>query len=235
MEEYKEWNFEKLVTEYLSHSFFFERDCILKDIPMSLQIEIKRIVSVLNAFTTGNYEADSKHGKHIINEAFREGFHLGDNLCTDEQLADMRSLFPVIDDMFDEFEYETPRICEFYRHLFTVYQASYNYITVFDNLRSDLYTDEFLVFDAFKRTKINSHIIEQVKTIYKAFEILLGDMVNKTLTTMELVEKYNYPAETNVQLEEYDKRWCRYYGYKYKDFIKPNNYLDKFNNVLSRK
>lgn len=232
MEDYKEWSFGELIAEYMAHGIFFERDCALKDLPWSLQIEVKRIVSVLNAFTGGNYEADSKDGKIKIKDAFSEGFHLRNNLCTNEQLVELRELFPVIDDMFDEFDDDPPRICDFFRYLFAVYQAIYNYVTVFDDLHLNMYTDEFLVYDTFKRKKINTHMVEQGKTIYKAFKILLGDIIAQKISISELIEKYGYPAETDKQLEEYDKKWSHYHGYQYREFIKPNNYIDRFNRAL---
>lgn len=237
MEAIEQWTFAKLLTEYMAHDIFFERDCALKELPWSLQIEVKRIVAVLNAFTGGNYEAESKDGKRKINEAFSEGFQFSDNRCSVEQLSQLRELFPVIEDMFDEFEvYEEgrPRICEFYRHLFALYHASYKYVTAFDDLRKNMYTDAFLVFDAFKRKKINTYIIDQVKTIYKAFKILLGEMLSQKYSTPELVDKYGYPHETDEQLEGYDRKWSRYYGYNYRDFIKPLNYIDRFNPALSK-
>lgn len=229
MEEYTEWSFESLLTEYMALGIYFDRECKFKQLPRSLQIEVKRFTAALNAFTGGHFNARNSKGKKAIMEAFAEGFGKGNELCTNQQLADLRKLFMVIEDLFAEFEDEKPKVSDFYRYLFATYHDSYRYVTVFDNLRIDLYTEEFLFFDAFKLTKINNHIQKKVKTIFTAIKILLGEMCDKKFSTSELIANYGYPDVSNEQLAAYNQKWCRYYGFKYREAISSKNYIDRYN------
>lgn len=67
-----------------------------------------------------------------------------------------------VDDLYSEFEDERPIVSNFYRYLFAAYQASYDYVTAFDDLVDWQYTDAFFVVDSFKRKEINTHIVEKV-------------------------------------------------------------------------
>lgn len=224
MENYKEWSFGDLLTEYLAEWVFFRTEIAFEKLPWSLQIEVRRITSVLNAFTGGSYDPTTADGKQGIVDAFEKGFNLQDELCTDNQLEELKVVLPQVDDLYSEFEVEKPKISEFYEYLFATYQASYDYVTAFDDLIDRLYTDAFVVVDAFKRKKINSHILQNIKIIFRCFDILLGDLVNKRFTTAELIENFGYPDEDHEKLLEFNKKWCRFHGIKLSDFRKSRNY-----------
>lgn len=227
MENHKEWSFAKLLTEYMAEWVFFGRECRFETLPWSLQIEVRRITSVLNAFTGGSYDPTTAEGKQEIIDAFEQGFNRQDELCTDEQLEELKVLLPQVDDLYSEFDDERPIVSDFYRYLFTAYQASYDYITVFDDLVDSRYTDAFFVIDAFKRKKINTHINQKVKIIFKCFKILLGDMFNKRFTTSELIKNYGYPDVDYEKLIEFNKKWCRFHGINFRDFRKSKKYAER--------
>lgn len=227
MDNHKEWSFGKLVTEYMADWFFFRTDVRFEKLPWSLQVEVRRITSVLNAFTGRSFDPKTNEGKQEIIDAFEQGFNLKDELCTDEQLEELKVLLPQVDDLYSEFEKERPIVSDFYRHLFAIYQASYDYVTVFDDLADCLYTDAFFVVDAFKRKKINTHIVEKVTIIFKCFKILLGDMVKKRFTSSELIEKCGYPDVDYEKLVEFNKKWCRFHGINFRDFRKSKKYAER--------
>lgn len=227
MEDHKDWSLGKLITEYMAEWVYFGMGGTFDKLPWSLQIEVRRITSVLNAFTGGNYDPTTPEGKQEIIDAFEGGFNIGDELCSDEQLEQLQELLPQVDDMFSEFEDERPRVSDFYRYLFAAYQASYDYVTAYDDLVDFKYTDAFFVVDAFKRKNINTHIVEKVKIIFKAFKILLGDMSRLRFTTSELIEKYNYPDVPYEKLVEFNKKWCRFHGINFLDFRKSKKYDEK--------
>lgn len=227
MEDHKEWSFDKLLTEYMAEWVFFERKGSFDKLPWSLQIEVKRIVSVLNAFTGRSYDPSTTEGKQEIIEAFEHGFNHQNKKCTDEQLYQLRELLPQVDDIFSEFEDERPCVSDFYIYLFAAYKACYNYLTAFEDLVDYKYTDSFFVIDAFKRKKINTHIVEKVKIIFKVFKILLGDMCTQKFTTSVLIENYGYPDVEYEKLVEFNKKWCKFHGIHFKDFRKSKKYIDK--------
>lgn len=219
MNDHKVWKFNTLIDEYFAEWIYFRKGGSFKELPWSLQIEVMRITSALNAFTNGNYNAETLEGKKEIIEAFEMGFGRQDKICSDEQLQQLQELFPDGDELFSEFE-ERPCIGDFYRHLFSIYQASYDYVTVFDDMTDDMYTDAFNLADAFKREKINTHIIEKCRIIYRAIKVLLGDMCNKSFTKSELIKCYGYPDVDYEKLVEFNKKWCRHHGIKFKDYSK---------------
>lgn len=227
MEDHKEWSFCILLKEYMAEWFFFGKKCGFEDLSWSLQIEVRRIASVLDAFTGRCYDPMTVEGKQEIIDAFEQGFNLKDELCTDEQLEELRVLLPQVDDLYSEFEDERPIVSDFYRYLFAAYQASYDYVTVFDDLADCQYTDEFFVVDAFKRKEINAYIVEKAKTIFKCFKVLLGDMVEKKFTMSELIENYGYPDVDYEKLVEFNKRWCRFHGINFRDFRKSKKYTER--------
>lgn len=227
MEDYKEWSFGELMTEYMAEWVFFRTSIRFEKLPWSLQIEVRQITSVLNAFTGRTYDPTTPEGKQEIIDAFEQGFDMQDDLCTDKQLENLKVLLPQVDDLFSEFEDKRPTVCDFYRYLFAAYQASYDYVTAFEDLTDSLYTDVYFVVDAFKRKKINTHIVEKVKIIFKCFKVLLGDMVKKKLTTSELIENYDYPDVDYEKLVEFNKKWCRFHGINFRDFRKSKNYTER--------
>lgn len=226
IEDHREWSFGKLLIEYMGEWVFFGMNGSFDKLPWSLRIEVRRIVSVLNAFTGRSYDPSTTEGKQEIIDAFEQGFNQRDNKCTDEQLNQLRELLPQIDDIFSEFENERPCVIDFYRYLFAAYQASYDYVTAFDDLVDYKYTDAFFVADAFKRKKIHPHIVEKVKIIFKGFNILLGDMCKQKFTTSELIDNYNYPNVEYEKLIEFNKKWCKFHGIQFKDFRKSKKYTD---------
>lgn len=227
MDNHKEWSLSKLVTEYMAEWIFFGTGVRFEKLPWSLQIEVRRITTVLNAFTSRSYDPTTAEGKQEIIDAFEQGFNLRDEFCTDEQLEELRILLPQVDDLYSEFEKERPIVSDFYRHLFAIYQASHEYVTAFDDLTDCHYTDAFFVVDAFKRKKINTHIVEKVKIIFKCFKILLGDMVKKRFTTSELIENYGYPDVDYEKLVEFNKKWCKFHGINFKNFRKSKKYAER--------
>lgn len=227
MDIHNEWSFGKLLTEYMAEWVFFGTSIRFEKLPWSLQVEVRRITSVLNAFTGRSYDPTTPEGKQEIIAAFEQGFNLQGELCTDEQLEELRILLPQVDDLYSEFEDERPIVSNFYRYLFAAYQASYDYVTAFDDLVDWQYTDAFFVVDSFKRKEINTHIVEKVKIIFKCFKILLGDMINKRFTTSELIDKYGYPEVEYEKLVEFNKKWCRFHDIDFRDFRKSKKYVGK--------
>lgn len=49
IEDHREWSFGKLLTEYMGEWVFFGMNGSFDKLPWSLRIEVRRIVSVLNA------------------------------------------------------------------------------------------------------------------------------------------------------------------------------------------
>ena len=226
MEDCKEWTFWKLLDEYMSTDYFFGTGCLWDELPWSIQIELSRLVAVLNAFTGGHYDVTTDEGKGEVIDAFENGFNMRDKPCTNKQLEKLKQLFPEIDDLFDELEDERPLIRDFYRYLFAVYHASFNYVTIYNNLLNHKYTDEFWVVNSFKDQNMDAHIVKKVGTIRRAFKILLGDTCNKKFTKSELIEKFGYPDIKPEKLADFNKKWCRFNGIRPIDFRKIRSYFN---------
>lgn len=222
MDDHKVWKFNTLIDEYFAEWIYFGKTVAFNELPWSVQIEIKRLTSALNAFTNATYNAETIEGKQEIREAFEMGFNLQNKTCQDEQLQQLQALFSDGSELFSEFD-ERPRIADFYRHLFFVYQASYDYVTVFNDMPDDKYSDEFIIVNAFKLKNINTHIVEKCRTIYRAIKVPLGDMCEKSFTTSELIERYGYPDIDYEKLVEYNKQWCQSHGIKFKDYRKSRS------------
>lgn len=67
-----EWSFFDLLWEYLEIIFYFKSDEPWEEYPWFTQVELKKIVAVLNAFTGGNYIVETMEGKKKIDEVFAQ-------------------------------------------------------------------------------------------------------------------------------------------------------------------
>ena len=85
-----EWSFFDLLWEYLEIIFYFKSDEPWEEYPWFTQVELKKIVAVLNAFTGGNYIVETMEGKKKIDEVFCTGFGHYFDFYTEKQMLEIK-------------------------------------------------------------------------------------------------------------------------------------------------
>lgn len=201
--ERTKWNFQAVLWEFLELKFYFESDKSWDYYPWFTQIEIKKLVSALNAITDGNYIAETIEGRKDILESFRYGFGHSRTLYSERQMTQLKTILGC-DDLFKEVgKIELPYVGEFYEELYRAFEAAHKYITRFDFIPMEVKNDTvFRIVEGFKYEKQDKFIYNKNLLVCKAIIILLGKKFNRTFTTVELIEKHNYPDIPHDEIEK---------------------------------
>ena len=69
-----EWSFFDLLWEFLEIRFYFKSEESWEEYPWFTQVEIKKIIAVLNAFTGEHYIVGTMESKKKIHDVFSTGF-----------------------------------------------------------------------------------------------------------------------------------------------------------------
>lgn len=204
--EHEQWNFSTLLFEYFELGFYFERDYLWDDLPWFVQVDLKKVESVLNAITGRYYQIDTPEGKKQIEHDFYHGFGRELERCTDEQIAQLRNLFKN-NRLFDKLKSEKPIIDYFYYEMYVSYKAAYQYLTSLEHYCQAGITPEYEIIDAFKWREIDSLIIEKSEVLLRGMLILLGEDIESNFSIDELIANYAYPAVSNSQVLEAKKKF----------------------------
>lgn len=187
------WEFPMLLYRFLEDESIFEEDWEYeyKDFPWEFRVELKGFEAVLNAFTGGNYSIKSNGGRRKIHEAFLYGFGRGDNVCTEDQLNQLRELFPYRSDIFDYWKSKTPKIGPLYEVIFVSLMQGFKVITLFNDYPKG--SVPFKIVETFKSKELDQHIDDMDDVFIKAILILLGPDFERSIGRDDLISKYGYP------------------------------------------
>lgn len=200
MDENKVIDFESMLYKYLDYEYIFSSDKQFEYWPWSTQIELKRLQSMLFAFTNENYIVESENGKSKIRDVFKYGFGREDSYCNDGQIQQLKEILPQKYNYFTRFQREKPRVGQFYETLFCIVRAGHKYITLFSG--TSCAPVAFSILDHYKSAQIDRYIAKHNDILIEAMKIVLGENFRKTFTTGELIKYYDYP---DISQDEIDK------------------------------
>lgn len=164
--------------------------------PWEIRAELKGFQAVLNAFTGGKYNITTNGGRRKIWKAFMTGFGRGETKCTEEQLEQLKELFPYRPDIFEYWrQYEKPTVGELYKIVFAALVHGFRYITLFNLYPQN--SVSFKVIERFKTKEIDNHVDDMDDTFIHAILILLGPDFKRKICIAELIQKYGYPKVLN--------------------------------------
>lgn len=192
------WDFPTLLYRFLENESIFANDWEYdyNEYPWEVRAELKGFQAVLNAFTGGKYNITTNGGRKKIWDAFKTGFSKGKINCTDEQLEQLKELFPYQPDIFEYWRnHEKPTIGELYEVVFAALVHGFRYITLFN-----LYPQgaaPFKIIEKFKTDEIDNHVDDMDDTFIYAILILLGPDFERKIGRAELIQKYDYPKVLN--------------------------------------
>lgn len=199
-----EWDFHALILEYCELGFYFKSNETWDSFPWCTQVELKKVCAALNAISGDNFVVETIDGKKEIEDAFYHGFGLGSSLYTEKQAEQLNELMKCP----ELFKYlgrmHLPFVGDFYDELYLAYEAGHKYITRFDFLNIEIKNNDpaFKIINDFKFQEQDQFIYRMNRIIVKAMIILLGKKFERTFTTAELIEKYNYPDVEHQEIEK---------------------------------
>lgn len=198
-----EWSFFDLLWEYLEIKYYFKSDEPWEEYPWFTQVELKKIVAVLNAFTGGNYIVETMEGKKKIDEVFCTGFGHYFDFYTEKQMLEIKKSLKG-HGLFRELGKTTfPAVGYFYKELFKTFEAGHKYITKFDFLPLNIKKDPvFQILNGFKFERQDKLIYRFNRKVCEAMMILLGEKFRRTFTTAELIANYGYPNVEHAKIEK---------------------------------
>ena len=188
------WEFPILLYRFLENENIFCNDWEYgySLYPWEVRAELKGFQAVLNAFTGGTYNITTNAGRRKIYDAFLTGFGRGENKCSNEQLKQLRELFPYRSDIFEYWEnHEKPSIGALYEVVFASLVHGIRYITLFSHYPQGAVP--LRIIERFKSMEIDKHVDDMDDTFIKAIIILLGSDFERKINRSELIKKYGYP------------------------------------------
>lgn len=183
----RKWTFPVLICQYLENYNHFHNGNSFDKSPF--KTELKKLNSVLYAFTGINYNVESEEGRDKIKEIFDNAFGLSGHICEPEKLIKIEKILPVKLKLFLDDVIHMPRIKigEIYSVLFNLLWLGFqgiNYsVRIYDPISVNI------IISAKKKNKID----ENEEIIFKAIMILLGDDFKKSFLKKELIENYKFP------------------------------------------
>lgn len=187
----QEWNFEAMIYLYLRFEYAFCDIGEFDQMSKNTQIELLKLQSILNAFTEGKYDIQSRNGRKAIEFAFTSGFDIGESLCSREKIIQLKNLFTCQNVNFQRLRKERILIKQIYEPIFQTLKAGYKYMTLFNT--TVCLSNAQSIIASFKSSEIDSYIYGRNEILVDALKIILGISNDKHFTTHELIEKYNYP------------------------------------------
>lgn len=173
IKEIKEWDLETLLYTFLRLEYAIGSTGYFSQRAQTTQYELKRLEYVLNEFTDGDYDVETPEGREEIEEAFYNGFGLGDNFCTREQITKLRKLLPPQKFNFLQIKNVRPRVGQFYEPLFLMLKTGYMYMTLFDDM--SCVSDAFRIVKFYKNNGIDKDVNAINATLIEAMKIVLGE------------------------------------------------------------
>lgn len=181
--------FDQMLKMYLQHRQYFYWKCNYCEFN-PFNHELRLLTSAVNAFTDNEFDIANDTHREAIQDLVEFGFGMEDNLCTEEQLARLKDLFPESTEQFDHFIKNKTTIGDIYCLLFDILLYGYEYVSTFFKVNYPL---EANIIYKFKETDIYIIVVDNNNVLIEAMKILLGsDFCNKTFTYQELQEKYNH-------------------------------------------
>lgn len=196
-----EWSFFDLLWEFLEIRFYFKSEDPWEEYPWYTQVELKKIIAVLNAFTRGNYIVETMDGKKEIDHAFCTGFGHYYNFYSEKQMFEIKKLLKDHGLFRQLGKTALPRVGQFYEELFKAFEAGHKYITKFDFLSLNIKKDPvFQILNGFKFERQDKLIYKFNQKVCESMMILLGEQFRKTFTTAELIANYSYPNVEHAKI-----------------------------------
>lgn len=184
----KKWTFPLVIYQYLeNYDHFYWGKSFQSEI---FSIELKKLQSLIYAYTGVNYNVESAEGRDKIKELFDTAFGLSYLICTDEQIEKLRSLFPHKAELFDLYQDEKPLIADFYTLIFDLLRQGFEYITLFSAFGIG---DVMDIISQYKEKEIDKHVDDKDDILVEAIMVLLGDNFRKSFSRKELIAKYKFP------------------------------------------
>ena len=198
-----EWSFFDLLWEYLELKFYFKSDESWEEYPWFTQVELKKIIAVLNAFTGEHYIVETMEGKKKIHNAFSSGFGHYLDFYTEKQMLEIKKLLNGHGLFLNLGKTTFPTVGHFYEELFKAYEAGHKYITKYDFLPLNVKKDPvFQILNGFKFERQDKLIYRFNCKVCEAMMILLGEKFRRTFTTTELIANYGYPNVEHAKIEK---------------------------------
>lgn len=188
------WEFPILLYRFLENESIFADDWEYdySAYPWEIRAELKGFQAVLNAFTGGKYNITTNGGRRKIWDAFMTGFGRGQIKCTDEQLEQLKELFPYRPDIFEYWrEHEKPTVGALYEVVLAALVHGFRYITLFNHYPQG--SIPFKIIEIFKTKEIDNHVDDMDDTFIHAILTLLGSDFERRIGRAELIQKYGYP------------------------------------------
>lgn len=191
------WEFPMLLYRFIENEHMFKDKwkCKFGAYPWEIRAELKRFQAVLNAFTNGKYRIQSNKGRQEIWRGFMHGFGRENNLCTDEQLEQLKELFPCWNNIFVDWEKEKPRVGTLYELVFAMLYHGFKYITSFSDYPQG--SVALKIVETYKRKEIDQYVDDRDDTFLKAILILLGPDFERSIGKSELITNWGYPKVLN--------------------------------------
>lgn len=192
------WEFPILLYRFLEEESLFIGNWNYKfeDYPWEVRAELKGFQAVLNAFTNSSYRIQSDKGRHKIHHAFMHGFGKAKEKCTDEQLAQLKKLFPYWDNIFRDWQKNKPTIGALYEVAFAMLYHGFKLITIFN----DYYpkgSAAYTIIETFHSKNISQLVDDMNDNFIKAILILLGPEFERKIERSELIRNWGYPKVLN--------------------------------------
>ena len=184
----KKWTFPLVIYQYLENYEHFRWGKSFKS--EIFNIELKKLQSLIFAFTGENYNIESSEGRDKIKELFDTAFGMDYLLCSDEQIEALRVLFPHKAKLFDSYQNKKPLIGDFYTLIFDLLHRGFDYISMYYAFGLDDVADIVL---AYKEKEVDKPIDDKDDILVEAIMVLLGDNFRKVFRREELIDKYKFP------------------------------------------
>lgn len=184
----KKWTFPLVIYQYLENYDHFRWGKSFKS--EFFYIELKKLQSLIFAFTGENYNVESSEGRDKIKELFDTAFGMDYLLCSDEQIEALRVLFPHKAKLFDLYQIRKPLIGDFYTLIFDLLRRGFDYISMDYAFGLDDVAD---IVRAYKGKEVDNPIDDKNDILVEAIMVLLGDNFRKVFRREELIDRYKFP------------------------------------------
>lgn len=182
------WNFPLVIYQYLENYCYFKIGYSFMEWPF--KVELKKLQSLVFAYTGIDYNIESVEGRDKIKELFDNAFGRTDLICSYSQIMQLRELFPYKPEIYDKYKFKMPRIGDFYNIIFDLLRFGFEYITLCYPVKYPVAVD---IVRTFKSREIDLPVDDKADILIKAIMILLDDSFRRSFPHSELIKNYHYP------------------------------------------
>ena len=194
----KTYDLNRLFYSFFEIDYVFDGGKNFDELSWGTQIETLRLIAALRAFTDKEYDISNLEP---IASAFYSCFGVGYEDLDNNDIEELKQFFPGVEQRLDTCKNNCLRKENFYRPLFRIIGAGYEYLTMFNGV---LCADKgFIAIDRYKSLNIDRFICEQNYQLIQAMKVVLGGNFRKTFTIQQLIENYGYPSVTDEELMDW--------------------------------